>query len=83
MQIRLRELGTTGGSDSDESIFAEPPGRARAEDRGSLREVSYQARETPRERLQLKGVMAEALQICEKSKRLKKISKLSRHHRLV
>ena len=26
MQFRLRELGTTGGSDSDESIFAEPLG---------------------------------------------------------
>ena len=26
LQIRLRELGTTGGSDSDESIFAEPLG---------------------------------------------------------
>ena len=26
LQFRLRELGTTGGSDSDESIFAEPLG---------------------------------------------------------
>ena len=26
LQFRLRELGTTGGSDSDESIFAEPMG---------------------------------------------------------
>ena len=26
LQFRLRELGTTGGSDSEESIFAEPLG---------------------------------------------------------
>ena len=26
LQFKLRELGTTGGSDSDESIFAEPLG---------------------------------------------------------
>ena len=26
LQFRLRELGTTGGSDSDKSIFAEPLG---------------------------------------------------------
>ena len=26
LQFRLRELGTTGGSDSDESVFAEPLG---------------------------------------------------------
>ena len=62
LQFRLRELGTTGGSDSDESIIAELPGCAAVENEGSLREVSYQAREIPWERFQQMGVMGEALQ---------------------
>ena len=40
------------------------------EDEGSLREVPYQAREIPWERLQQMGVMGEALQICGKGERL-------------
>ena len=70
LQFRLRELGTTSGSDSDESIFAEPIGRAAAENESSIREVSCQAREIPWERLQQMGVMREALQICGKGERL-------------
>ena len=69
LQFRLGELGTTGGSDSDKSI-CRAPGRAAAEDEGSLREVPYQAREIPWERLQQMGVMGEALQICGKGERL-------------
>ena len=40
------------------------------EDEDSLREVPYQAREIPWERLQQVGVMGEALQICGKGERL-------------
>ena len=69
LQFRLRELGTTGGSDSDESIFAEPLG-VRQRKKVSLREVSNQARENSWERIEQMGNTGETLQIYGKGERL-------------
>ena len=52
------------------NLSVQTPGRVATEDEGSLREVSYQGREIPCERLQQMGVMGEAIQICGKGERL-------------
>ena len=70
LQFRLREMGTTGGSDSDEYIFFRSLGRVAAENENSFWEVSYQASEIPWEKFKQMGAMLEALQICGRSERL-------------
>ena len=69
LQFRLRELGTTGGSDSDESISAEPLGVWQRKMK-AVYEKSIKPEKFPWERLQQMGVMGEALQIRGKGERL-------------
>ena len=48
LQFRLRELGTTGGSDSDESVFAEPLGVQQRKTKAVFEKSPIKPEEFPR-----------------------------------
>ena len=70
LQFRLRDLGTTGGSDSDESIFAEPMGLRQRKTKAVYEKSPIKPEKFPGKDFQQMGVMGEALQICDKGERL-------------
>ena len=69
LQFRLRELGTTGGSYSDESIFAEHLGVRQRKMKAVCEKSPIKPEQFPGKDFNM-GVMGKALQICGKGERL-------------
>ena len=81
LQLRLRELGTTGGSDSDESIFAEPLGVRQRKTKAVYEKSPIKPEKFPGKDFNRWELWVDTTNSWQK-RTAGQISKLSRHYRL-